>query len=150
MQGKTKKTTTDPAWTRTGYEYEMADRIVANAATIRHANQECARIENRMISMAAARREPDWRFWDGRRGFCANEIILLVRGMQGYGYDTDAKTLGDFLAEKYRAMLRGGEAAKYGPIVYVPDGWLKDLKIPETLALAPRIWKDYLGQFKAA
>lgn len=150
---KTQRPVMPDYWDWAEFEYGMADKFVANAATIRFASRECARIEKKMISMAAARRDDEWRLWDGRRGGCANDLVILIHVMRDYGYDTDPVRLGEFLMEKYRDMLRWerkGETSKYGIVVYVPDGWLKDLKLPEYIELAPRIWKDYLGQFKAA
>lgn len=147
---------TKPAWTRESYENEMADRIVSAAATMRHANNECGRIQNNKLSMFDCRRDPDWRYWDGQRGSAANEICLLARGMGQLGYDTDPKALGAFLREKYHALLRNLYARAKGdpavpadapiPIRMVHDSWLEGLNLPETLALAPAIWKSYLDE----
>ena len=143
--------TPEPAWTKEGYEYEMADRIVALAGRIRHANKECAAIENKTPAMFYCRKNPDWKYWNSERGGAACEINMLVKGMHKMGYTTDMKELGDFLSEKYRAMLRNEAAgAKPTPIRFVPDSWIKGLDLPEVLALAPQIWKSYVEMHKVA
>lgn len=150
---KTQRPAMPDYWDWADYEYRMADRVVADAATIRYATRECASIEDTAISIAAARGDEDWRYWNSRRGGCANDLMHLVRAMGDYGYDTDPVRLGDFLSGKYRDMLRWerkGAKVKYHIVVYVPDSWLKDLKLQEYIYLAPRIWKDYLGQLKVA
>lgn len=140
-----------PAWTRERYEYDMADRITAAAAAMRHASRKCGVIESKAITMSAVARDEVWRYWNARRALAANEITLCVRGMVAEGFDADPRALGEFLREKYREMLRNEREHLSGrrtPRVFVFDEWLKDLDIPEAIALAPNVIRNHRRQFE--
>ena len=141
--------TTPPAWTQEDYEYDMADRIVCAAATIRHACHMCSTIESVNSDF---RLDEGWRFWNAERGNAANLIVILLRSMRQMGLDTDPQNLGKLLTERYRDMLRA-EAGKsdcgHMTLRYVPTGWLDNLQLHEYIAQAQTILQDYLAQFSA-
>ena len=145
------------AWSREAYEYGLADRVVSEAASLRHANQKCAEIEARSEAAAgttrafAVRSDKDWTFWNAQRAGAANQLVLLARGAESIGLDATPRALGELAMERYRAMIRNERSGREpAPAVYVPDEWLKSLDAPEILALAPRIWRTYLDAHRVA
>lgn len=149
------------AWTKADYEYDMADRIVAACATLRHANKECSRIEKKSITLSACAGNPQWRYWDGQRGGAANEILVLLAGMRSLGYDTDPSNVGQFLRAKYHEMLRNehaaltpanpGEGNPQGrtPLRWIASTWIEGMNLPEVIAIAPAVLSRYRAQFKS-
>lgn len=143
-------------WSREDYEYDLADRVVSEAASLRHANQRCAEIESRSEKAAgttrafAVRSDKDWMFWNAQRAGAANQLVLLARAAESIGIDAAPGALGELAMARYRSMIRNGrDGREPAPAVYVPDGWLKSLDVPEILALAPRIWRTYLDAHRA-
>lgn len=135
-----------PAVTKEAYEYAVADRVVAAAGRIRAAERASAEIQTRLESRQTRRGDGKAQtMWASRRAGAANEIVMLVRGMEAQGYPGDPNTLGEMLMERYREMIRNERAGREPcPRVYVPDDWIKGLHLPEILALAPRIWDNYI------
>lgn len=148
------------------FENKGADLLVHAAATMRHANNKCAEIQGRHLSMFECRKDKEWRYWDSQRGGAANRICLVIMQRRKAGLDCDPDRVGKYYQARYREMIRADrefdEFAKTHdaaaqmewihangwriPTAYIPDGWLDGLDLPEALALAPAVWKSYLEE----